>query len=92
MVVAGINYLTNPGTQSMGSIRFYIPWSTVYRKSCYSYYVSPGNYHTSGATATAPEGKLENSSLLALQGFKLFLNAAANNMTAGAIGKWYGLK
>jgi hypothetical protein len=73
-----------------GTIRFYTPWSTAFKKYCYVTITDNTDF---GVVYTVPsEGKVSQSSLLALQGFKLAGYGAASNILVGAVGKWYGIK
>jgi len=74
-----------------GTIRFYTPWSTAFRKYCHAN-ITSGLDTVSGTSFDTTQGKLSNPSLLALQGFKLACFSTPGTIGAGAIGKWYGLK
>ncbi len=67
-----------------GRITFYLPWNTSLRK--YGHYLT----HEANFSNVGIVMKMVNTSLLALEGFKLY--PATGTINAGAVGKWYGLK
>jgi len=85
------NMPTTANSCFAGTIRFYTPWSTAFKKYCYAS-ITHSMDVSSGTGLESTDGKISNTSLSALQGFKFACFSTAGTIGAGAIGKWYGIK
>src|SRR6187455_1723399 len=85
------NMPTTANSCFAGTIRFYTPWSTAFKKYCYAN-ITHSMDVSSGTGLESTDGKISNTSLSALQGFKFACFSTAGTIGAGDIGKWYGIK